>query len=136
MGTLRAGRWPWVLVGLAAVGTGCNRQDTECLARIGQKTVARTGALTGDVRESLTNGLQGVCATVEETGLEARVATRLRWDRSLADTKIDVKLKDGAIELSGTVPDLPKRRRAVALAETTVGVDKVVDLLQIPEQGP
>ena len=136
MGTLRRGRWSWLLIGLAAALAGCNRQDTECLARIGHKTLSRSGALGGDLRTSLTNGWQGVCTSAEETGLETRVAGRLRWEQSLADSHIDVKIKDGTIELSGTVADLPKRRRAVALAETTVGVDKVVDLLRIPEQAP
>jgi len=136
MGALRTGRWHWLLVSLAAALAGCNRQDTECLARIGHKTMSRTAGLGGDFRTSLTNGWQGVCASAEETGLETRVASRLRWEQSLADTRIDVKLKDGTIELSGTVADLPKRRRAVALAESTVGVDKVADLLQIPEQAP
>ena len=129
-------RWLWLLVALSLWGTGCNRQDTECLARIGHKTVARTGALTGNFRDTLTSGWHGVCAAADETGLEGRVTTRLRWDQSLSETSISVHIKDGAVELSGTVADLAKRRRAVALAETTTGVDKVVDLLQIPEQKP
>jgi hyperosmotically inducible periplasmic protein len=136
MGTLRTGRCSWLLAGLVLTGMGCNRQDTERLARIGRKTVERTEALTGNVRDSLTNGWQGVCSTTEETGLEARVATRLRWERSLADVKIDVKVKDSTIELRGNVSDLTKRRRAVALAESTIGVEKVVDLLQMPPTEP
>ena len=34
------------------------------------------------------------------------------------------------IELKGKVQDLTQRRRAVELAETTAGVEKVTDLLQ------
>jgi osmotically-inducible protein OsmY len=136
MDSSRTARWPWLVVGLSLLGTGCNRQDTECLARIGQKAAARAGVLTGRFHDSLTSGWHGVAAAAEENGLEARVATRLRWEQSLADTKINVQVKDGAIELTGAVADLTKRRRAVAVAESTVGVDKVLDLLQIPEQKP
>src|ERR1700730_1971031 len=94
VGALRTRRWPLLLVVFTAVSAGCNRQDTECLARIGHKTVGRAGALTGDFRDSLTHGLQGVSASVDETGMEGRVVARLRWDRSLADRRIDVKLKE------------------------------------------
>jgi osmotically-inducible protein OsmY len=130
MGALRTGRGLWLLVGLALIAMGCNRQDTERLARIGRKTMERTEGLTGNVRDSLTTGWQGARTTAEEGGVEARVAARLRWDKTLADTPIEVQLKEGAVELRGTVPDLTARRRAVSLAETTVGVEKVVDLLQ------
>ena len=136
MATPQSTRWPWLLVGLSFLGSGCNRQDTECLARISHKAAARTGGLPGGLLDTLTSGWQGAHAVAEDTGLEARVASRLRWEQSLADVKINIRSNDGAIELSGTVPDLDKRRRAIAVAETTVGVSKVVDSLQLPEQKP
>jgi hypothetical protein len=55
MPSSRTARWPWLLVSLCLLGTGCNRQDTECLSRIGQKTLARTADLTGGFRDSLVN---------------------------------------------------------------------------------
>ncbi len=133
---LRTAGWPLLLITVGVLGTGCNRQDTECLARISHKAAARTGGLPGGLLENLANGWHGVHAVGEEAGLEGRVAARLRWEQSLADVKINIRSKDGAIELSGTVPDLDKRRRAIAVAETTVGVNKVVDSLQLPEQKP
>src|SRR5205814_665419 len=127
MGTRRNRRWLLLLAALAAFAGGCNRQDTECLARIGRKTIGRTAGLTGDFRNTLTSGWQGVCTTLDETSVESRVLARLRWEQTLAESKLEVRLKDGSIELSGTVADLTCRRRAVALAESTAGVSKVVD---------
>jgi hyperosmotically inducible periplasmic protein len=121
---------------LLTLASACNRQDADRLGRISRKAVERTEALTGNVRDSLSNGWQGLCFTLEETAPAARVLARLRWDKSLTDTKIEVQFKEGAIELRGTVADLPKRRRAVELAESTVGVQKVIDQLQLPQSGP
>jgi hypothetical protein len=47
--------WLCLLFVLSLLGTGCNRQDTECLARIGQKSIARTADLTGNFRDTLAN---------------------------------------------------------------------------------
>jgi hyperosmotically inducible periplasmic protein len=37
------------------------------------------------------------------------------------------------VKLQGVVPDAAARKRAVALAENTVGVETVVDELAVPE---
>jgi osmotically-inducible protein OsmY len=131
MGTVRGRRWLGLLVGCAVLTGGCTRQDTERLARIGRKAVEHTEALTGDLRERLGSGWQAA-----DAGVAGRVAARLHWDRSLADANITVQLKEDAIELRGNVADLPQRRRAVDLAETTVGVRKVIDLLEMPGARP
>jgi hypothetical protein len=110
---------------------GCNRQDTERLARVGRRLVAKTEALAGDLRENLSGGWQGLCATWERAGLDARVAARLRWDKGLAEASVSVQASGGAVELKGTVRDLTQRRRAVELAESTSGVEKVTDSLRI-----
>jgi BON domain len=136
METVRTALWLWLALLMTLVGPGCNRQDTECLARISHKAAERTGGLPGGLLDTLANGWHGAQAVADDGGLEGRVAARLRWEQSLVDVKINIRSKDGAIELSGTVPDLDKRRRAIAVAETTAGVSKVVDSLQLPEQKP
>ena len=68
--------------------------------------------------------------------LDARVSARLRWDKALAGSKIQVQAKDGVVELKGPVIDLAQRRRAVELAESTAGADKVTDLLEVPSREP
>jgi osmotically-inducible protein OsmY len=39
----------------------------------------------------------------------------------------------GIVTLTGNVATLDQRRRAVALAEATLGVEKVVDLIEMPK---
>jgi hypothetical protein len=112
------------LLVLALGITGCNRQDADCLTRIGQKLSAGLG----EAKESLEVGWQGV---VPAMGLEARVAARLHWDKALAGAAIEVKASGSEIELTGTVKDQTQQHRAAELTEATTGVEKVVDNLQI-----
>jgi len=127
MGKLRARGW--LLLGLAALSAGCSRQDTERLARIGKRLAAHAEALTADCHAGLGGSWGG-----EGVGLGARVRARLRWDRALADLPIQVHAAGGTVELKGTVRELAQRRRAVELAESTTGVEKVNDQLQVAER--
>jgi osmotically-inducible protein OsmY len=108
------------------LAAGCNRQDADCLRDIGHKLAAD---LVGDIQDSVHTGVQGVC---DHLSLETRVSARLRWDRNLAGAAIEVKAQGADIELKGTLADPNQRRRAVELAESTTGVDKVVDSLELP----
>ena len=128
MGKVRARVW---LLGLAALTAGCSRQDTERLGRIGKHLAARAETVTADCRAGLGSSWNGVG---EGAGLEARVGARLRWDRGLAGLPLQVHAAGGTVELKGTVRDLAQRRRAVELAESTSGVEKVNDQLQIAER--
>jgi hypothetical protein len=104
---------------------GCNRQDTEALERINRKVRARAEALTGEVRNSAPPQWPGSA----DAGLDSRVALRLRWDKQLADTSVQVKANGKVIELTGKVRNLEQRRRVMMLAESTAGVEGVRDLL-------
>jgi hypothetical protein len=124
------GTAPWLA--LAVVAGGCSGQDADHLARIGRKTASRAEALrtNGDGRGM--PGLQMLRSSMDELTLDARVSARLRWDKELAAIPIQVKANGGVVELSGVIRDLGQRRRAVELAQTTVGVEKVVDGLTAP----
>jgi len=113
----------WLL--LALLMAGCNRQDTEALTRIGKKVQARAEAVTGDVKSSAATSWHAV----SEFGVEARVAARLRWDRELTGASIEVVHVGSGVELRGTVRSWEQRRRAIMLAESTVGVEGVKDSL-------
>jgi BON domain len=113
----------WLLSALLM--SGCNRQDTEALTRIGQKVQSRTEAVTGDLK----NTAAASWHTVGEFGVEARVAARLRWDKELAGAAIDVLSSGTGVELRGKVATFEQRRRAVMLAESTIGVEGVKDSL-------
>jgi hypothetical protein len=70
--------------------------------------------------------------SVDELTVQGRVYGRLRWDKSLANAPLDIAVEnESTIVLSGTVPDEAARMTAVSLAQSTIGVAKVVDHLTI-----
>jgi hypothetical protein len=75
----------------------------------------------GDIRQS-----------VDELSVQGRVYGRLRWDKSLASAPIEITMQnENTVVLAGAVPDDAARTAAVALAQSTVGVENVVDRLAI-----
>ena len=108
---------------------GCNRSDQDHLARAAGKAREKINSASGESGRGLTTGWQSMA-------LDARVSARLRWDKILSNEKIQVQASGGVIELKGTVHDLIQRRRAVELAESTVGAEQVVDQLEVPTQEP
>lgn len=116
---------------LALASGGCNR-DADQLARVFHKVAAKFDGVTEGLRDKLNNGWGAVRGSVGEAGLDSRVSLRLRWDADLAGADVQVRLAGpGAVELTGVVADLTQRRRAVELAQTTVGVENVLDQLHI-----
>ena len=123
-----------LLAGLVAALVGCNHQDADHLARVGQKVAERSQTLTAEPGSQLSAGLQNVRANLNEGPLDARVLARLKWDKALADTAIEVQATGNHIHLKGAVKDQDQRRRAVELSKTTVGVEDVTDELTVAEQ--
>jgi osmotically-inducible protein OsmY len=121
---------------LVTVAGGCNQEDAERIVRIGHKLSSRAESLSGDQMGGLSKGWQSVCNGWQETTLAGRVAARLRWDKKLADTPLQASAVGNIVELKGTVRDVDQRRRAVELAESTTGVEKVTDSLEVapPQQ--
>jgi len=73
--------------------------------------------------------------TAQERDLLARVTTRIRWDKKLIDSVLQIEVQlDGSVILRGSVLDAAAKNRAVDLAESTVGVTKVVDELAISKE--
>jgi osmotically-inducible protein OsmY len=115
---------------------GCENQDTDRLGRAARRVASKFDSLTSGADDKLSAGLQAFRADLGEMSLDARVSARLRWDKALAGAKIQVEAKNGVVELKGSVGDLEQRRRAVELAESTSGAEKVTDSLQIPTREP
>lgn len=116
---------------LAWMSCGCS-QDADRLARIVHKTSAKFDGLTEGLRDRLQNGWGAVRGSMSETGLDGRVALRLRWDTDMAGADVQVRrVGPAVVELTGTVADLTQRRRAVDLAHTTAGVESVIDRLTV-----
>jgi len=122
-------RTTWGTALLLAAAAGCTSKDADHLARIGKQTVSRASSLTKTSDGQPLGGWQLVRTGLDDIALDARVSSRLRWDKALAETRIQVRADGGLVELSGSVGTLAQRRRAVELAETTEGVEKVVDSL-------
>jgi osmotically-inducible protein OsmY len=124
------GRWKVGLLLLAVCG--CGREDADRLARVGRKTAAKFADVTAGARGKLSSGWQAVRGSLSDTTTDSRVVLRLRWEKALAGAEIQVQAPSpGVIHLQGTVADLDQRRRAVSLAESTQGVEKVVDEMTV-----
>jgi osmotically-inducible protein OsmY len=118
------------VAGLALLLPGCEGQDADRLARIGRKVVDRLQVQTGAAPGRLPDSLQSIRGGLGEFAVDAKVAARLRWDKDLEGTSIQVgAVGNGVVKLTGTVPNFEARRHAVHLARTTVGVNNVVDEL-------
>jgi hypothetical protein len=120
-------RWHFMAI-LALTTTGCNRQDVDGLQRIGRKVLDRAQAAASPLREKFDHTLHGIGGHVS---IRERVQQRLQWDKTLADVAVEVAVSEKDIELKGTLKSEEQRRRAVELAETTNGVERVTDSLQI-----
>lgn len=119
---------------------GCARQDTEILARVGKQLGSKAQTATAPLRERLPFRITS--ATVDPAPADAkpvdrsltdRVQLRLTGEKALAGVTIDVQVRGADVELKGMLANEDQKRRAVDLAESTVGVEKVIDSLQIRE---
>ena len=116
-------RGTWL--GLALLACGCGK-DAERLSHVCALTGAKLEAMTGGMRAKLKNGFE---AARGETGLDSRVATRLRWDKAMDGAEIRVLAVGGVVQLEGNVVSAEQLRRAVELATATSGVEKVESML-------
>jgi hypothetical protein len=129
-------RWPGLVLlvaGMIVFLSGCNRQDTECMGRIGKKIAARTRDSAGDVGAKFDFGFPG---PRKEPTLQEKIQDRLRYENTLADVTFEVQVKDKEVEVKGTVKSAQQRQTAINLADTVAGVSKVIDsiIVQEPEE--
>jgi len=128
---MRANRSVPLLIWLSVVCAGCTGEDADRLARVSHRAGAKLDDATAGARGKLSRGwhsLQG--DPLDSAPLRDRVAARLRLDQALADAHIEVDADGDIVTLHGEVVGESQRRRAIELAESTIGVEKVVDELQ------
>ncbi len=125
----RALRW-LILLALTTMSAGCNRNDADCLARIGRKVAAHIKNGAGDVGSKLDVSWAG---SKKEPTLQEKIQDRLRSENTLTDVTFEVLVVNKEVELKATVKTAQQRQRAIELAETVVGVDKVTDLIELRE---
>jgi hypothetical protein len=123
--------WLWLLLAFGACG--CNGRDADRLANLGTKLERRAESLLAPDAARLLRGWRTAPFSLSEGAIDARVSSRLNWDKALADTPIQAKVVGGVVELHGKVRSEDQRRRAYELALTTEGVEKVLDRLEIGE---
>jgi osmotically-inducible protein OsmY len=136
MNRLRRYRWAWLVGSAALAGLGCSGPDADHLTRIAARVAEKVEHLAGGAQGKLASGLQAVRADLDETAVDTRVSARLRWDKDLQTCQIRVQVADGVAELAGTVATLTQRRRAVELTESTIGIQKVNDSLEVTDSAP
>ena len=113
------------------VGSRFQPSDGDHLAAISRLTV-------GKVRNALPSATKmsgPVNALRRELPerLEDRVKARFDTDKRLTGMEITIAADGATVKLQGIVPDATARKRAVAVAENTVGVEAVIDELAVPE---
>ena len=114
---------PLLLLG----NSGCKREDVDILTRIGWKVTDKIQALVPEETPfgGTWGGLMG--------GLETRVKHRLQSDKFLAPVNLIVSAEGKTIRIQGQLKDPLLKRRAVEMVEATVGVDGIVDEIEVVE---
>lgn len=107
---------------LPVLAIGCNRTDADKLARVGWRVADKVQALIPD-RTPFGSALPNS----KQPGLDDRVRERFKQDRYLTSSPIEITADGNSIRLRGQVNDEILKRRAVEIAESTVGVEKVID---------
>ena len=122
-----AGSWRWALL-LPLLLAGCQERDGETL----RKVVRKTGEKLEGAARPVNAAALPLRGSFTETGLAARVEVRLRNDRYLAEHRLSVRAdKPGVVAVSGTVPEPSVKTRALDLARSTLGVEKVLDEMKV-----
>lgn len=127
------GNLGWLLA-LAMLLSGCSRQDTDRLGKIGKIVGQRVEAVVGDMTEDLSKRLHQARENRQQNQLSWQITKRLEGDQGLADCKIEVFVQGGQVELKGHVKDLQQRRRIVEVVESTAGVTRVKDSLTTADE--
>ena len=117
---------------LAALAlAGCSNEDTEGLARVARLSAAKVEEMTGGAPNKVAASFESMRANWNELALDARVSLRLRWEKDLQSTTIQVEARNGIVEVKGKVADILQRQRAIQVAQSTTGVVEVIDSLEI-----
>ena len=81
-----------------------------------------------NIRRNVENAVERGQITAQERDLLGRVSQRLTFDKQMVGSVLQLTVRsDGAVILQGSVADEAAKRRAVDLAQSTLGVTAVVD---------
>ena len=107
--------------------------DGPILARVGK--VAWAKAKDGLPDKAKLTGPLAAFRAGDALPVEERVRLRIETDKRLAGVRVEVwpGEKEGQVRLRGTLPGSEWRTRIVGIAESTTGVESVVNELAVPE---
>lgn len=108
---------PLALVPLAV--SGCTKEDPEIVIRTSRVAAAKFASILPDLFDP------EVLPSPGEDRLVGRVRQRLRLDRWLGEVPLKISRDGDTVVVAGPLNDLTLRQRAIDLAETTRGVEKV-----------
>src|SRR5438105_952946 len=121
---------PSALLALLLLTAGCKRDDDKRLKAVGYTIGSKVGAVLNRTNDRLTlRWYEGAGQPLPP--VEVRVDERLRWDRDLEGSSIQVTANGTLIELHGSVVSATQRQHAADLAGATVGVERVVTYLVV-----
>jgi osmotically-inducible protein OsmY len=135
--TMRKQIGAWTAFFALTLAAGCGRQDAEGLAKVCHKVRDKGVEMTGGRHSKLATGCHALHGSTGSSALDSRVAVRLRWDKALTDSDIQVSITaPGVVKLEGTITNQTQRGRALDLAKSTQGVEDAVDALEIKAPPP
>jgi hyperosmotically inducible periplasmic protein len=92
----------------------------------------RIGRTVDQAVDQVRQGFEEARKAVDRLSIQGRVYARLHWDKTLNDAPVSVEVgNDGVATIRGTVPNEPAKAKAEQLTNETVGVQRVVNELQI-----
>jgi len=100
--------------------------------RLGERIGKQLDKGLRELQEELREGWTEVRKRIDKLSVEGRVYSRLHWDKGLRAASFEIEVpEEGVVVLTGSVPSAAAQRKAVQLAEDTVGVRQVVDRLTV-----
>lgn len=124
-------------LGMITLLMGVAPSTASAQAGLGERLGKELDEKLSDLSRELKEGWAEVESLVDRLGVRGRVYSRLHWDKALASQPIGIEANDnGVVVLTGRVKDENARKKAVQLTEDTIGVNQVVDRLEVvkPEE--
>src|SRR6056297_1187688 len=94
---------------------------------IGERLGAQLDRTIDRLSNEFQENWQALQKMVDRMGVHGRVYSRLKWDKALIDADVQLEVQsEGVVVLSGSVPNVTAKTKAITLAKETVGVERVV----------
>jgi osmotically-inducible protein OsmY len=108
--------------------TGCERADGDRLARVAARLTQHAQTLVPD-----RTPFDSPIGLAKNVNVVERVRERFKTDRYLTGLPIEIGGQEDTVRLTGQVDDLQLKSRAVEIAESTVGVETVIDEIVVAQ---